>query len=359
MKHSWPLVMKQKSWIMGLSLFLACTNCFQTVGQVSMNVQKNKKNLINNNYLESYADLLTLRAYGISKYNSFTINDEPSGTSIEYKPNAKFNIGFGFNYKWIGLNFAFNFPFINDDNEKYGETKRFDAQLNSYGRKIGFDIWLQSYDGYYIDKPQSFIKDWNDSLPYPIRQDVRTVSLGAKGYYVFKHKKFSYRASFIQNEWQKKSAGSFLVGGFFSLYAIQGDSSLVPHALKDTFSLASNIVLANMYNFGIAGGYAHTFVLKQHFFLTLSLVPGISFQSIRTIAENTDYNNKMNAPGVLLQFRGAVGYNSERLFGGLSFVNDDFALQTSESASLTYRLGNFRLFTGYRFVVAKKNKKKK
>src|SRR5687768_1596051 len=80
------------------------------------------------NYVEDHTDDLTVRLLGSRKYTYWDMRDNEIDEVVHYRPNANNNVGFGVNYKWLGLNFAFNLPFFNDDDDKYGETTFLDLQ---------------------------------------------------------------------------------------------------------------------------------------------------------------------------------------------------------------------------------------
>jgi hypothetical protein len=72
-------------------------------------------------YIKDYSHQLSIKFYGVSKSNQLTLFDDFTGKSVFLKPNDQFNMGFGFNYKWLGVDLAFNFPFVNDDDEIFGK----------------------------------------------------------------------------------------------------------------------------------------------------------------------------------------------------------------------------------------------
>ena len=307
-------------------------------------------------YIKDLSDKLSVRIYGVNKFNKFKIQDDSSGHSVQYSPNSNVNLGFGVNYKWFGLGIAFNFPFVNNDNHIYGKTQRFDAQTNIFTRKFAIDVHLQTYKGFYIENPDSYLNDWTSDSLYPQRPDIITTALGGSFIYTFNHKKYSAKAAFIQTEFQKKSAGSFLLGGFFSLFGISGDSSFIPHELKNEYDpdlLFNHVSIAGI---GVTFGYTHTFVLWKKFYLSFTLVPGISVQNY-----NIEYGNKEDVKtgsvvsGRFLA-RMALVYNSDRSYAGLTAINDSFNGSTGEEQknSLNYEVGVVRFFYGRRFNIGKK-----
>lgn len=300
-------------------------------GQINFNLFDKS---FDSTFVADYSDLFVLRFYGISKSNHLSLRN--GSHDLVYRPNDNFNIGLGFNYRFIGINLAFNFPFINRDEQTFGETRLFDMQVNVYDRKFGVDAFIQSYRGYYVDNPQDYQDIWNTRGIVPIRSDIRLTGFGANAYYVFNHRRFSFRAPFIQNERQKKSAGSWIAGAHLGFTHVNSDSTgLITGQLQHYFDSAAAIRKAGYFNLGLFGGYAHTFIFEKYFFLTLSLNLGLSLQisSIRT--PYPQFNNEDGRPlGLKTLFRAAMGYNSDAYFFGLNTVIDGQTL----GQSLRYNL---------------------
>ncbi len=76
-------------------------------------------------YITDLTQDLTVRLYGSKKYTGYRLRDWKAKESLVYRPNGPLNFGFGFNYKYLGINFGFNLPFVNK-NDLNGETKFID-----------------------------------------------------------------------------------------------------------------------------------------------------------------------------------------------------------------------------------------
>ena len=183
-----------------------------------------------NLYIEDLTDLLNLRLYTLTKYNSLEIIN-PSGRMI-MRPNGNTNLGVGFNYKGLGLGVAFGRPLSQSSIDKYGMTNRFDMQASLYGKRFGVDGFVQWYKGYYMANPEDFI-DW-DKPNYPHVRDLEIFSIGGNGFYLFNRKKFSYKAAYLRNEIQKRSAGSFSTGIFFYHDMVRSENGFLPAEMPDS-----------------------------------------------------------------------------------------------------------------------------
>jgi hypothetical protein len=101
-------------------------------------------------YYEDLSHLLSVRIYPLAKINSLELK-VPDGT-ISLQPNGTGNIGFGFNYEWLGFGFSVGLPASKKSIEKKGETGRFDMKtLDDHHRSIntlGVQLIARSAAGY-------------------------------------------------------------------------------------------------------------------------------------------------------------------------------------------------------------------
>lgn len=274
-------------------------------------------------YISDYSNNLCLRVYGSHKFNRFNYGENQE-TKLEYKPNSNYNIGVGFNYKSIGLNLGFVTPFVNNDNSLRGKTRHFDGQGYVYQRKYTINFYVQDFKGYYLSSTAAVPPSLNGAS-FRIRPDIRTSHLGLDYDQLFNGKRFSYRATYLQNEWQRKSAGSFIAGAGFHYYRIHADSALIPEDLINAPILVSNrFHLSNRYELNIHAGYAHTFVYKQHWFMTLGVTagPSLGYNLFTTDINNRKENYAVLTPNISCVGRAGLGYNSESWYAGIYYTSN-------------------------------------
>lgn len=310
------------------------------------------KNNYDSAYISDHSKEITVRTF-ISTINiTYKIGDDKYADRLTYKPNENFSIGAGFNYKFLGLNLSVKMPGRNDDDIKFGKTTHLDLTSFVYLRKITIDLYGEFYKGYYLSNP-ALIQNWKKEDGYYKRPDLRTISIGTNIVYIFNNKRFSYRAAYMQNEYQKKSSGSFLLGAGIHYQLSTADSAIIPaHLIYENFWENKNFRRSSTDGISVSAGYAHTFIINKHFFVTASFLPGVGF----------DYS-KLKGPvisssGLTLLFnsnlRFAAGYNSERYFAGIYFIN----FLTHENALIPsgwqeYQTGNFHLAFAMRFKTRK------
>lgn len=300
-------------------------------------------------YIEDHTEDLTVRIYGSRKYTYYDMVDKRLKEEVLYRPNTSNNLGVGFNYKFIGINIGFKLPFINNDDEQYGKTKYLDLQSHIYLRKLVIDFYGQYYKGYYLANRRF------NGRALDVRPDMHNTGLGLNIQYIFNDKKFSYRAAYLQNEYQKKSAGSLIVGAEAFAWRMKGDSALIPSNLgiegffdNETFNKTSSAsIAANV-------GYAYTFVIKKHFFVTASLTGSAGVN--QTVLNYIDGRSKRREFGWQLNntVRFSAGYNSSKYFVGVHYV--DLVTRSESHVARTYQTfgtGNFRVSLAKRFALKK------
>src|SRR5690554_170807 len=199
-------------------------------------------------YYQTFPEHITSRLYFSRKYTSLKIQDKLTGKDYLYMPNTTLNMGVGATYKMLTLNLAYGFGFLNPEEGK-GETKYLDAQAHIYPRKMVVDLFLQFYKGYYLTDGLGASPGEN----YLTRPDMKVQKVGASVQYVFNHGRFSYRAAFLQNEWQKKSAGTFLLGAVMYGGMAQEDSNLIHNLLID--NSARNFETIRFFELGLNARY--------------------------------------------------------------------------------------------------------
>jgi len=295
---------------------------------------------------EFYRKHMVIRAYESTKFNNFKFIDRHN--KLVYKPNNHNIFGLGFNYRFFSLNAGIYIPSTGKNIGEYGRTKALDLQPHLYAHRFIVDLYAQFYHGYYLSNEGATQYNYQHA-DVEKRPDIVTKNISVGVQYVFNDKRFSYNAPFYQNERQKKSAGSFLVGGGVYHTDISGDSALTP----------VNINYANFFNnyhfsathntgIGVNGGYAYTLVIKKLFFLTEIVSAGAGVNSA-TLTNILSQSVQKTGAGFNLSVQLAAGYNSDNYFAGVTYirlVTEDNSVQPQTWQEVN--TGNFR------FTVAKR-----
>ncbi len=309
--------------------------------------QENRGN--DTTYYEYFPNSITGRFYFSQKYTAFTLRSKDA-SDLRYLPNTTLNMGVGATYHNFSLNLAYGFPFLNTDDNK-GKTKYLDLQGHFYKPKWVTDFYGQLYKGYHLANGLA-AKTGDD---YYYRHDARVNLFGLSQYRIFNDKRFSYRAALIQNEWQKKSAGSLLAGVEAYYGIMNADSAWVPQTLANDYT-QKGLDKINYFSIGPGIGYAYTLVLFQHIYFTGSLTGNLNF-NITTEHSGSAKDNHFSIKPVT-RFRAAAGYNGRVWNVSANWVADDLPFRgTNENSDYALQTGNYRFIIARRFNTGPRLKK--
>jgi len=295
-----------------------------------------------------YRTHIIFRLYESSRFNNFKLSSYDD--KLVYKPNHHNDIGLGFTYKVISVNFEFYIPPFGQNNGYYGITHSFDVQTYVYIKKFVVDFYSQFYTGYYLANGNQILADGQPNVVK--RPDISSKDISLLCQYVFNDRHFSFNGPFYQNEIQEKSAGSFQLGGGFYHNDGHADSSFIPSLLKDPgFFSGHNFNAFSYTGIGVTGGYAYTLVIHKHFFLTGSVTAGIGIGD--AVLTNNGKDNRFG-PEYMTNGKFAAGYTNDKYFIGVTYLRlvtemNSVAPHTFEQEST----GNFRFTIAKRFRIKK------
>lgn len=302
-------------------------------------------------YVRDYSHILTGRLYSSTKDNDLNLGARQALKDLSYRPNNRVNLGFGASYRSLSLNIGFGVPFLNNDNAVRGETKYLDAQANIHTKRTATNVFLQAFGGYYLDSHTHAEVNWPMVYERPYRPDLRQFNVGLSTVRILNSDRFSYRASFTQDAWQRRSQGSWLVGGYATYFTVRADSSLVPLTLRDQFTPEVSMRRGDFADLGPMGGYAYTLVYKEHWFATLSAVLGAGLNAqwfVYPVGEGEE--RRFDAgPGWHAQFRGGAGYNSRNYYVGFSYNQERIGYLLEDQQRFSWTVRNIRFNVVKRF----------
>lgn len=304
-------------------------------------------------YIRSYDTMITARVYLSQKYLSLHMKDKDSRQVLKYYPNSALNAGVGASYGWLTINVSAGLLFLNNGSDELakGKTKAYDLQAHFYGPKAVIDLFAQKYEGYHL-YPQGHAMA--SGTGWYIRPDMQMVQLGFSGYYAFNWRRYSSRAAYLQNEWQVRSAGSFLLGAEVFFEQANADSSFVPQALEKGYR-SGNTSRIQYGDLAPGAGYAYTLVLGKHIFISASLTGSLSLDILKESSPGYSHTSFAFDPNYA--FKTGLGFNSRRFTASITWVNNSVTASGPNTAYTTYA-GNARVHAAYRFAAGKKFRQK-
>ena len=294
-------------------------------------------------YIQEFPDKFSV--WPVVKYRTLTfeISEKRDGEkSVTFKPNNTASLGFGFYLFDVVFELAFAVPVNEEQKDIFGESKARDLQVNILTKSWGLDLYRQKYTGFYRDDSRS-----SGPINGPSRADIDSRNFGVSGFYAFNHRKFSLRSSYNYAERQLRSKGSFIVYGTINSFKANADSALLMEKVRETMGKGSDVEDIKCTTLSIAPGYSYNAIVKR-FFLNGTLTVGPAHHWVYYKLDNNEkrYDVSFNATTTL---RLALGYNSDRFFGGLGLVVQSRAVKF-ESVRFENASSTFKFLIGYRFT---------
>ncbi|MBX2898017.1 MAG: DUF4421 family protein [Cyclobacteriaceae bacterium] len=262
---------------------------------------------------------------------------------LKYRPNNSFGVGMGFYLFEVAVELTTAIPLNEKSRATYGESDVRDLQANFWAKKWGGDVYNQNYRGFYIADPNKLV---STDAEFSKRPDIHLVNTGVNGIFIINHKKFSLRSAYNFAERQLKSGGSLVVTGTLTNLRLQSDSTMLGARYRDFFPSGGSFTQMRNTTLGLAGGYTFTLVYRS-FFLNTSLALGPAHNWVYYQPQNSraQYDITINTYADL---RAALGYNSERLFAGMSYVTQSRDIRFDE-IRFTSNSSVFKILVGYCF----------
>ena len=268
-------------------------------------------------------------------------------SALSYEPNIGVNLGLGFIYRYLTLSATYNI--IGNEPKEAIKTSNFDFQSQlAFRRAVSF-LYLQYYKGFFSDQPAF-------AAPGAIyaRPDASLFYIAASTAYGLK-KDFAFNGSIAAVQWQRKSGGTPFVALDAYLSINRGEGALVPATGADFYH--EGIVRHRTWSVGLGAGYAHTFVIKKHFFIT----------GIATAKEPLNFTRQTYDDGSIVQEQssgltyalwGRIGYNTDRWNLSLTATNNRNPVGGDFFApAFASNVGYLRLGYTRRLTINKKTRK--
>jgi len=298
---------------------------------------------VRNEYVIDKTEKLVVSLFNRNPNNGIEFN---GASKVKLFPNDPNSIGIRFQHKWLGIGIGYSPRQAQLANR--GNTSSLDLHLFCYGKKLNIDAYFMQYSGYYIENvklPDAKTKEFK----YHLLPELQTTNIGAGGFYLFNHKKFSLRSNFLFNEIQKRSAGSFVIKSSVNFFRIHNPVHIIPDEIVGA-SATERLRAGDFYSFSFLPGYYHSFVWRKKFYFTLgtSVGPMLQLQDVTLEDAKQFKRTQLAARG---SSRAALGYNSNKFFMGIVAYNDIYNYNLGKELRLNFVISEARVLIGYRFEV--------
>jgi hypothetical protein len=267
--------------------------------------------------------------------------------NLLFKPNPQSLIGFGFSYSWLGLGVSFTLPSSDESDRLYGKTQKFDFEAHYTMRRLMVDLTLKSYKGFYFSNPEKYISTWHSGDPYPQVPNLQTVSIAASFTYVFSPDRYSSNAAYSYTKAMRRSGGSWMMGGFFSINGVASDTSIVPGVIQQYVDPKLDLKGVIFSNIGVSFGYSHLFTIRKKNFISFTFLPGLSLQKVTQYSSLDGSVKEFNTLALRNIIRFSIGRNGDKYYWGLATYVESSTVKQVDS-QLFLNSGHAELFFGYR-----------
>lgn len=306
-------------------------------------------------YIREFPGTVTVRTFTGEKIAAFRLTDRTRDENLQFRPNNALTLGFGATIRGLGLNFSFKLPYHDAKEELYGKTHRLDLQVHRYRSRFAFDAYLQRYRGFHLND-KADVTSITGPQEYPYYPDLRSTNISVSGMYLFNGQRYSLRSIVNQQDWQLRSAGSWMVGGVVFAHVLgNGDSAILPANLAKADFLGSPDA-KELLNYGITGnvGYGYNFVIRRHWLISLSGDAGVGVGYSEATGMQGDKQHRWGAL-INTNARMGGGYSTNKWFAGFYAIyrTDIFQLPYDDS-QLSISQGIFRVAVARRLKTNKR-----
>ena len=273
---------------------------------------------------------------------SMSTSGEMAGVSYNAKPYLKTEpskyIGLWAGYRGYGFGYTVN---VGGDKGSY---LTFGATGGAYGVNVRIHSFKNDHPNFDLTSdlvPEENEDDWKQvQLIEPIK--VRT--LIADGYYLFNGKQFSYAAAYDQSVFQKRSAGSLMVGAMY----YYGHINYASDFNGDLIYMMKGLGRVKLWQGSVGVGYAYNWVPFRGMLVSVMAMPMFTFVNrLKVFAYSTNVEELMTdsrfmGDGLTDEEWDDWFYGSLRIqpMGEKTF-NSGMTINFDARLSLTYNFGRY------------------
>lgn len=316
-------------------------------GQVKSDTTQSpgSKKQLDSNYVQTYPQFLTLGIFNatpVMQMRFTPVDDNLGKYSSDFRGNFSDIQGILLAYRSIAIRVGFRTPVGPKSDDTKGRSAHTSLLIKIKKPNIFMIAEYRRYNGYYD----------NDASPdsvYYVRPDLRYKNIGVNGVYNFSWKKYSYLAPITFTDRQIKSRIGFLAKGGLNYTTISSsNASILPEQNTVHFPAYDDIQSVNaiLLKAGPGAGL-NVVILKRLYFAFNYFIMGnyIAYTYVHRTKGVSRWRDNTN---FYTESAMSFGYNSKRLFFGLT-GSGDINVMRIKQASLMTNFASASLTLGYRF----------
>ena len=170
------------------------------------------------------------------------------------------------------------------------------------------------------------------------------VSFGIDAYYFINHRKYSQGAAYNFSKYQKKNAGSFIVGFRYGNRDITLDFTTLPENLKPYLKIPAQKYKFHYSNYCLMAGYGYNLVFGHNWLFNATAIPAVGVnRSFLDSLEGRQYMLSLGIKGKM-----SLTWNISDIFLGMQ-TSFDGSWYRSSDYSLFSSIEDLAVSVGVRF----------
>lgn len=200
--------------------------------------------------------------------DSYALRFRNSKVHMRMLSSLNSNIGPYLHYMAVSVGYSI------DMNTIFGGKKTDHARF-----EFNFNCALFNFDLYYYHNSGTRIRQFmgynNNRLIDSHFPGVTANNFGVNLYYFFNHKKYSQGAAYNFSKYQRKSAGSFMVGFSYNNLDISMDFNTLSPELRPLYIFPTPYLHLHYYSYCVLGGYGYNWVLHPKWLFNVTAMPSM------------------------------------------------------------------------------------
>lgn len=242
--------------------------------------------------------------------------------------------------QYMAVSLGYSFDLTNLLGEKPANHKKFEFGFNCARFNVELHYW-ENTGGSYIRKFGKYNKGQFFKEYFP---GVSMQIFGLSAYYFFNNRKYSQGAAYNFSKFQKRNAGSFIIGISYNNFNSNLDFFKLPENLEPYLTVPKENYHLHYRNWSILTGYGYNWVWNKHLLFNATGMPEIGV----TNCYEDSYDARKTMFALNFRARGSLTYNLNDFFICMIGKMDGHWFK-SGVASIFSSVINGSLSIGYRF----------
>ncbi len=229
--------------------------------------------------------------------------------------------------QYMAVSVGYSLDFSNIIGNKPSNHKKLEFNFNCARFNIEGHYWENTGSTYI----RTFGKYNNGHLIKKEFPGALQRTFGLNACYFFNNRKFAMGAAYNFSKFQKRSAGSPIIGFNYDNLDITIDMRQIPAELEPYLTIAPDKYRFHYNSYSIMGGYSYNWVIYRHLLFNITAIPGVGF----THAYEDSVEKDNNLFAITLCGQGSLTYN----------IGDFFVCAIAKINGNWYNSGRYSFFS--------------